>query len=132
MQNEKRHSILVGGRTRTFTTIGPADSTDLVLIFHGSTQNGEKHREFTGRTFDRLAEQDAQVAYLDGYKGNWNDARRQSFFPARKAEIDDVGFARAVVGELGAKRVFAVGYSNGGQMVMRLIHEAPDLIDGAA
>jgi polyhydroxybutyrate depolymerase len=28
--------------------------------------------------------------------------------------------------------VFAVGYSNGGQMVMRLAHEAPGLIAGAA
>ena len=29
-------------------------------------------------------------------------------------------------------RVFAIGYSNGGQMVMRLAHEAPELLAGAA
>jgi polyhydroxybutyrate depolymerase len=73
------------------------------------------------------------VVYLDGYKGNWNDARRQSSFPARTENLDDVGFARAVIAQFGRqRRVFAVGYSNGGQMVMRLIHEAPELIDGAA
>lgn len=72
------------------------------------------------------------MVYLDGYRGNWNDARKESFFPARTANVDDVAFTRAVIEKLGARKVFfAVGYSNGGQMVMRLIHEAPGLLGGA-
>ncbi|GLY27250.1 alpha/beta hydrolase [Kineosporia sp. NBRC 101731] len=125
-------NVEVNGRTRTFTVVLPEQpSSVLVLVFHGSKQTGPKHREFTGRQYDTLTAQGATVAYLDGYRGNWNDARRESFFPARTENIDDVAFARAVAGRLGAKKVFAVGYSNGGQMVMRLIHEAPDLISGA-
>lgn len=131
-------SVEVAGRSRTFTVVG-RPARDLILVFHGSRQTGDKHRAFTGRTFDAPAESGAAVvAYLDGYKGNWNDARRESSFPARKEDIDDVAFTRAVIDKLAAsheidrERVFAVGYSNGGQMVMRLLHEAPELIAGGA
>src|SRR4051812_633441 len=126
-------SVEVDGRTRTYTVVGEA-SPNLVLIFHGSRQTGSKHRDFTGRAFDALAAAGhAQVVYLDGYSGNWNDARRESRFPARRENIDDVGFVRAVIEKLGRPgRVFAVGYSNGGQLAMRLVHEAPELIAGAA
>ncbi|MEV0133269.1 hypothetical protein AB0H83_32995 [Dactylosporangium sp. NPDC050688] len=136
-----RDSVDVNGRTRTYTVAGPADgrpARDLVLIFHGSRQTGAKHRDFTGKAFDTLtAGGTAVVAYLDGHKGNWNDARRESRFPARRENIDDVGFTRAVIEKLtqthriDPRRVFAVGYSNGGQMVMRLVHEAPGLLAGA-
>ncbi|MEU4236798.1 dienelactone hydrolase family protein [Actinoplanes sp. NPDC026619] len=103
---------------------------DLVLIFHGSKQTGRKHRDFTGRIFDALP---ATVVYLDGYRTNWNDARAASSFPARRENIDDVGFARAVIEKLRpAGRVFVIGYSNGGQMAMRLAHETPELLAGAA
>ena len=128
-----RESIEVAGRTRTFTVAG-TPSKDLVLVFHGSKQTGDKHRDFTGHAFDTLG----VVAYLDGYRKQWNDARRQSSFAARTENVDDVGFARAVIDRLTAGhgidpgRVFAVGYSNGGQMVMRLMHEAPELLAGAA
>ncbi len=123
-------SLEVGGRTRTFTLVGP-QSPVLVLVFHGSRQSAAQHRSFTGGQFDRLTEGGARVAYLDGYRGNWNDARRESSFPARRENLDDVGFARAVVEKLDARWVLAVGYSNGGQMVMRLIHETPGLLHGA-
>jgi polyhydroxybutyrate depolymerase len=137
-----RSSVDVGGTTRTFTVVRPADSVAsraLVLVFHGSRQTGDKHRAFTGRAFDELAASGAAVvAYLDGYRKNWNDARRESWFPARREEMDDVGFTRAVIAKLAADhgidphRVFVIGYSNGGQMVMRLAHEAPELLAGAA
>lgn len=138
----RQDSVEVDGRPRTYTVVGPADgkpSRDLILVFHGSKQTGAKHREFTGKAFDGLADSGAAVVvYLDGHKGNWNDARQKSSFPARKEDIDDVGFTRAVIEKLATShridpgRVFAVGYSNGGQMVMRLAHETPELIAGAA
>jgi polyhydroxybutyrate depolymerase len=135
-----RDEIEVDGRRRTFAVVGEPDGAagrDLVLVFHGSRQDGEKHRAFTGQVFDALAADGAAVvAYLDGYRGNWNDARRESRFPARLEDVDDVGFARAVIARLAQThaidrdRVLAVGYSNGGQMVMRLLHEAPELLAG--
>jgi len=131
----------VGGRTRTFQIVGEErgrPGRPLVLVFHGSRQNGSSHRRFTGFALDGLADRgEAVVAYLDGYRGNWNDARAESRFPARKKDIDDVAFARAVRDRVmrthgvDAAKVAGLGYSNGGQMVFRLLHEAPDLLAGA-
>lgn len=134
------HPLVVGEGSRTFTLVGaaePGDAKPLILVFHGSRQTGAKHRAFTGGVYDALAGRGALVAYLDGYRGNWNDARRGSRFPARKAGIDDVGFVRAFIAEFASDRridpgrVYAAGYSNGGQMVIRLVHEAPELLAGA-
>jgi len=137
-----RDTIEVGGRLRSYEVVGEAGGRpgrSLVLIFHGSKQTGAQHRKFTGWAYDALAHSGAAVVvYPDGYRRNWNDARRASSFPARREGIDDVGFTRALIEKLTAghhidpRRVFAVGYSNGGQMVMRLAHEAPDLIAGGA
>jgi len=128
-------SIAIDGLLRTFTLVGAAPADTLILVFHGSRQTGEAHRVFTGAPLERLADGRAVVAYLDGYKGNWNDFRRESSFPARLDNVDDVAFARAVVKRVtethGISRVIAVGYSNGGQLVFRLLHEAPDLLAGA-
>ncbi len=131
--------IEIDGRMRTFTVVGErSPGQALVLVFHGSRQSGEIHRAFTGGAYDALADRGALVAYLDGYRGNWNDARRESRFPARLAGIDDVAFARAVIARLGEThsidpdRVYAIGYSNGGQMVMRLLHEPASPLAGGA
>ncbi|MBB4688886.1 alpha/beta hydrolase family esterase [Amycolatopsis jiangsuensis] len=142
MTTTTRDSVDVAGTRRTFTTVAStADSASraLVLVFHGSRQSGDKHRAFTSQAYDRFAAAGtAVVAYLDGYQGAWNDARRESRFAARRDGMDDVGFARAVITKLAAdhridsRRVFAIGYSNGGQLVMRLVHEAPELLAGAA
>ncbi|MDR6200190.1 polyhydroxybutyrate depolymerase [Microbacterium sp. SORGH_AS428] len=131
--------IEVDGRMRTFTVVGPRrQGQALILVFHGSRQSGEIHRAFTGGAYDALTDEGALVAYLDGYRGNWNDARRESRFPARLARIDDVAFTRAVIARLGEthgideNRVYAIGYSNGGQMVMRLLHEEASPLAGGA
>jgi polyhydroxybutyrate depolymerase len=126
-------TIDVAGRTRTYTLVTPAggDYDRLVLAFHGSRQNGRVFRAFTGTAFDRLGR--TAVAYLDGFRGNWNDARKASTFPARAQNIDDVAFAAAVVKRAGdGRETYAAGYSNGGGMVIRLLHERPDLLSGAA
>jgi polyhydroxybutyrate depolymerase len=134
-------AVLVGGVRRTFTVLGAqegAASRRLVLVFHGSKQSAAAHRRFTGDALAPLAQRgEAVVAYLDGYRGNWNDARSESSFPARRRGVDDVGFARAVVDRLRATRglegrsAVMIGFSNGGQMVLRLLHEAPDLVAAA-
>ncbi|MEV4347701.1 PHB depolymerase family esterase [Actinoplanes sp. NPDC049596] len=137
-----RESITVNGIRRTYEVVGPSDGRpgrSLLLVFHGSRQSGAKHRKFTGGAYDELADSGAAVVvYADGHRGNWNDARRESSFPARTDDSDDIGFTRALIGKLTGShaidpaKVYAVGYSNGGQMVIRLAHETPELIAGAA
>lgn len=71
------------------------------------------------------------LAYLDGYKKNWNEARLSSTFAARKENVDDVAFAVAAIDYLAARhgadasRVYVIGFSSGGAMVLRLLHEIP-------
>lgn len=135
-------TILVEGRTRTVTVIVPstvASSPAATLVFHGSNQTAESFRTFSAHTFEAVAERDGGIlAYLDGYRKHWNDARASIGFAARKENIDDVGFAAAVIELLGSEygadpgRMFATGFSNGGQLVIRLAHELPDTLAGIA
>ena len=134
--------LLVDGRERRMVVQTPADARGrlpLLLIFHGSNQSAEVFRRFTDRAFDALVDDGrAVIASLDGYEKHWNDARKGITFAARTENVDDVAFTRAAVAALVAEgtvdpdRVYAFGFSNGGQLVVRLIHEAPDLIAGAA
>ena len=152
MSSAVKRSILVAGMRRTFLRVAPAaavvatatataaaTATDraLVLVLHGSNQSANTIRRYSDRTFDSLAGRGAVVAYLDGFHGHWNDARVGSISAARRNEIDDVAFVTAVIDDLAANdrvdrdRVFIVGFSAGGYMTIRVIHEIPDRIAGA-
>lgn len=67
-------------------------------------------------------------------KGNWNDCRSDTPFPAKKENMDDVGFIRTLVDKfrkdygIDPGKVYVFGFSNGGQMALRLAMEQPDLI----
>lgn len=132
VQGRRRTSVVV---RRERTVPGAA----IVLALHGSNQDGRTLRRFAGYGFDRFAaDHGAVVAYLDGYRKNWNDARRESNFAARRDGIDDVAFVEAAIAQLsdafGADpaRVFVIGFSAGGAMVLRLLHEMPRRLSGAA
>ncbi len=145
-----RRTITVDGRRRSFLLLtgGPAPAqrapAALVLVLHGSNQDAATVRRATGRSFDALAKADPTegggvvVAYLDGYRRHWNDARTSSDFAARREGVDDVAFVEAVIDTLAAEhlvdpgRVYAVGFSNGGQMVIRLAHQVPERFAGTA
>jgi polyhydroxybutyrate depolymerase len=78
------------------------------------------------------------VAFPQGIGKNWNDGRPDSGSKAQKANVDDVGFIRAVIADISAKlkvdprRVFATGISNGAIMSNRLACEAADKIAAVA
>lgn len=130
------------GRDRTFVVVTPRElpaQPAALLYFHGSLQNGNVARNFTGRIFDDMAARAGVVlVYPDGVDRHFNDTRLRLRERTRELGVDDVGFARAIVDWLtghrnvDAARVHACGYSNGGQMVMRLLHDAPGLLAGAA
>ncbi|MEH0108865.1 PHB depolymerase family esterase [Tersicoccus sp. MR15.9] len=140
-QTTTPHSIEVDGKERTFLLTAPAEAAGapLVLVLHGSNQTSAGIRGFTRPGFDTLATLDgAVVAYPQGYRKHWNDARAASDFAARREGYDDVAFVRALIDELARahgidrSRVYAVGYSNGGQLAIRLAHEVPELLAGIA
>jgi len=137
-----RESLPLQGVERTFTVVAPErhdPSPPLILAFHGSQQSSRVFRKFTAETFDAAAvAAGALVAYPDAFHRHFNDSRRGSTFESRRQGIDDVAFTAAIIRHMtrahhvDPARVFVVGYSNGGQMVIRLLHEAPKLLAGAA
>ena len=128
-------TIQVGGLQRTYLTYVPrtfAKEAPLVVVMHGSGENGAHVRRWTGYGFERLADQHGfAVVYPDGYEGYWNACNIVGDYSANKLNIDDVGFLTAMVdklvAEIGADRasVFAAGISRGGHMAFRLALEAP-------
>lgn len=136
-----KHTLHFQGRDRSYTVVAPASlvpGAPVLLYFHGSKQSAAVSRRFTAGTFDQLAATGTVVVYPEGVERHFNDARAQLSESARTLNIDDVGFTRALINQLAADfqvdrtRIFAAGYSNGGQMVTRLLHDAPELIAGAA
>jgi polyhydroxybutyrate depolymerase len=113
-----------------------AQRPPIILVFHGSNQSGERVRRFAGHSFDALAAGGAIVAYPDAVGRRWN-ARGPSA-STRGSAVDDIGFAAALVDYLASEfegdpeRVYAIGYSNGGHLVMRLAHAIPERLAGIA
>jgi polyhydroxybutyrate depolymerase len=135
---EERIALEVGGRTRTMIVVpGRAPGGRAVLAFHGSNQKGAVLRSFAGGSLDALNAY-GPVAYLDGYRRDWNGPRRSGRLPTRRENIDDIAFARAAVRELAGRygtsedQFYAVGYSSGGVFVLRLLLEAASELAGAA
>lgn len=125
------------GAEATTAAPGAGAAPDLLLFFHGSLQSGNVIRRFTNGTFDDLGARHGMiVAYPNGVEQHFNDARAKLPVAARELGIDDVGFTQHLVAQLqeefGVGRVFACGFSNGGQFVIRLLFDAPGLLDGAA
>src|ERR1700722_10752902 len=134
----RKSTVRVGSRDRSYLIYVPANlppQAALVIVLHGSGMDGARMRLCTGYEFDCLADQHGFVViYPDGYRRNWNDCRKYATFPAKRENIDDIGFIRTLIARasieqaIDEKQVYAFGYSNGGHMAFRLAIEAPDEI----
>lgn len=134
-----RRTIQHQGITRKFIVVEPSElpnEPNLLFFFHGSQQSASVARRFTDGTFDDMAQRTGTLlVYPDGYHNHFNDAR--GILPAKTREdgINDVTFTEALVAllrdEYGVGKVYACGYSNGGQMTLRLLFDAPGLLSGA-
>jgi polyhydroxybutyrate depolymerase len=124
------------GRSRSWVAYAPAkraESPALVVVLHSSMGTAQQARQAFAYDFDVLADQHGfVVAYPNGVEGHWNEAKVKGPFAAKREHVDDVGFLRALVDELGNRyivdrsRVYVTGVSNGGSMVLRLALETPD------
>ncbi|AEQ07288.2 poly(3-hydroxyalkanoate) depolymerase [Corynebacterium pseudotuberculosis] len=116
---------------RTYIRIDPAVPNGSLLIYlHGSRQSASVARNFTDRTFDRFAEHGTTVIYPEGVSHHWNDARRNFTEQTRLLGTDDVAFLSALAASYSP--VFGVGFSNGAHMLIRLLHDSPGTLTGAA
>lgn len=124
-----------GGQTRSYELHVPADAPaggvwPLVLNFHGLTSNATQQASFSQMSVTADAHH-FLVAYPQGLGDSWNAGICCG--TSATTDVDDVGFARAVVADIAAttcvddKRVYATGMSNGGFLSHRLACEAADL-----
>jgi polyhydroxybutyrate depolymerase len=104
----------------------PAGPAELVVMLHGGFGSAEQAEKAYG--WDAQAERDGfVVVYPDGVGRAWNAGGCCG--TAMKRDVDDVGFIRAVVAEVGARldidpgRVFGAGMSNGAIMAYRVACE---------
>lgn len=129
-----------GGEARSYELYVPPsyDGTTplpVVLNFHGFTSSGLLQQE--GTKMDELASREGfLVAYPNGLDNSWNGGVCCGL--SAETNVDDVGFTRAVIEDLGERgcidtaRVYATGMSNGGFLSHRLACEAADVIAAAA
>jgi len=138
-----REEMMIGTEKRTYWKYVPNQlskrKVPLVIVLHGSGIDGAKIRAWTGYEFDLMADEYGfAVAYPDGYKHNWNDIRKIAPFPAKKKNIDDVGFIKSLIERyrldhhIDPQQIYIFGYSNGGTMALRLAMSAPGLLAGIA
>lgn len=135
MSHQPAEFIDVDGRRRSYIHVAPSipdPSAPLLLALHGTSQQARTMRRFSGRTLDTLAERiGADLVYLNGYGRAWNDGRKQKISRAQKDGIDDVAFVSAISDRF-ERPTIAIGYSNGGQLLHRIVREKPDLLVGSA
>ncbi len=93
----------------------------------------------TRQGFNRIADHDgAIIAYPDGIGHRWNDGRLDARGGAPDQKADDVGFLRALPGQISTsfpvdpRRVYAAGISNGGLMSYRLACDTADVFAAVA
>ncbi len=83
-------TIRVGGLKRIYLTYVPQGLTKgapLVVVMHGSGENGARMRMATGYGFERLADQRGlAVVYPDGYEGYWNACNIVGDYSANKLD----------------------------------------------
>jgi polyhydroxybutyrate depolymerase len=122
------------GRLRRYALYLPANlapGAPLVMALHGANSDGTGMRLLTGHRLDQLADRHGMaVVYPEGEHRQWTDCRGDGGARARNAP-DDVGFLHALRDELAARhgvdaaRMHVVGFSDGGQMGLRLALQTP-------
>jgi polyhydroxybutyrate depolymerase len=132
--------LTFGGLDRSYILYVPpgydgAVQTALVLNFHGLTSTANQQILFSQMN-QAASAGGFLVIYPQGIGNSWNaglccgDASSQN--------VDDVGFARAVVQDAATRvcvdpqRVYATGMSNGGHMAYRLACDAADAFAAVA
>lgn len=128
-------TVKFGGIQRTVTYIRPvADSTDkvpLLVMLHYGGGTGEKMGSLT-EVSEIVRDAGIWVMLPDGIDGGWNND------PANDTGIDDLGFLSGRINNaikrfpIAKKKVYMVGYSNGGFMSLRFACEKPQMLAAIA
>src|SRR5271167_1511038 len=136
LPDDARQEIVVDGRARTFEVHVPSGydgrkKVPLVLALHGRLGTGSGQEKLAH--LDKVSDEHGfLVVYPDGLDRGWADGRGGT--PSDRGGVDDVKFLSALIDKVeseykvDAKKVFAVGMSNGGFMSGRLACDLSDRI----
>lgn len=119
-------TLTVGHLERTFILHVPPGRSlarrPLILVFHGrdTTALATERGTDLAAIGDRTGE---VVAFLQGVDDSWNEQASGSTTPAARGRVNDVGYTVAVIARIERtigfdhRRIIAVGFSNGAEMV---------------
>jgi len=128
-----RHTLDVGGRTRTYEVEVPANvvaKPALIVMLHGHGGTGAQMRRY--KDMGQVTGDAAVIVYPDGIDRGWSDGR-----VVRNSE-DDIGFLRRLIATTQAAygtdptRVYVAGMSNGAMMALRVACQMPEVAAVAA
>ncbi|MGB6163025.1 MAG: PHB depolymerase family esterase [Pseudonocardiaceae bacterium] len=133
------HAVTVQGLRRTYRSIVPrrlSGRVPLLVVLHGRGQSRSAAASQTG--FLGLAEQQQVVlVFPDGERRSWDAGHGCCGF-AGSRRAPDVPFVAAIVADaahrwpIDAKRVYLVGYSNGGKLAYSVVCAHPTLFAAVA
>lgn len=122
-------------RVRLPKNYDPKQEYPVVFAFHGYLDRSKQLEFYSG--LSNLAKSEAFIAvYPEGIKRSWNGQICCGY--AKEKNVDDVGFVSQLLTAVSdqyavdGSKVYAVGFSNGGALVARLIQDLPDTFAGAA
>jgi polyhydroxybutyrate depolymerase len=138
-------SIRTGGFDRDYLIHIPAGyncsrELPMVVVIHGGFDTGKGMEKFSG--FSDLADRENFIVLYPngigilGFLQHWNAGHCCG--RAQSDHIDDVGFLAAVIDSacrrfhVDRRRIFMLGFSNGGMMTYRFASERGEMLAGAA
>ncbi len=134
-------SLLIEGRYRSFHFNRPSENVDgrsLLFVMHGSGGNGKNIMKHTSKLEAIAAAEQLLIVYPNGYQNYWNECRKYATSIANKENINENAFFKAMIKyfhtkyEINENKVFAAGFSGGGQMAYKLGLTMPDEIKAIA
>ncbi len=130
-------SLNVDGTQRSYQLINASEDTEqpLIVALHGFRDRAQWLSLYSG--LHLLAEEEnATLALPQGQRRSWNGIFCCGWSYLNGA--DDVGFIEQMIAEISdqyqidADRIYVVGFSNGGILAQRLLHEKPELFAAGA
>jgi polyhydroxybutyrate depolymerase len=134
-------SILIEQHYRSFNYNVPAANVkggSLMFIMHGSGGNSIDIMKHATKLEALSAKEKLLLVYPSGYQHYWNECRKYSNAVANKENINEAAFFTAMIDYFQKKygidknKVFAAGFSGGGQMAYKLAMTMPVKIKAVA
>lgn len=134
-------SVLIEGHYRIFSYNRPAvdiSGGSLLFIMHGSGGSAKDMFQKAASLEAIAAGEKLLIVYPDGYQHFWNECRKYSTAVANKENINEQAFFNAMINwayskySISEKKIFATGFSGGGQMAYKLGATMPTKIKAIA